>query len=112
KFGISSSPFTTRSSADLFELAIRYVLPFEAGTKNNRGEGNGFQDAVILASILDHMKANSTLSGGFVTFDSVLSKVRIDEFMPDHPGLILKVFTFHEAYNLLFAAFKNTHIKK
>jgi len=112
RFDIALTPFTNLSIPVLFDLAVRLIPPFQAGTRNNRGEGKGFQDAVILASVLDHLQANPSLSGILVTNDGDFPKVRIDQFMPKRADLPFEVLTFDEAYNKLYSAFHDVHVLK
>ena len=55
RFEIEVVPYTRRSAEEFFGYATRYVLPFEKDE-----EGKGFQDAVILVSILDHLRRRPT----------------------------------------------------
>ena len=112
QFGVSLTPYTNLPLPVLFDLAVRYILPFQAGTKNNRGEGKGFQDALILASILDHLHANPSVSGILVTNDGDFPKVRLDQFMPEKAHLPFEVLTFEEAFSKLYSAFHDEHILK
>ena len=49
---------TTRPLSEFFEMAIQNVPPF---VPDKGKKGKGFQDAVVLASVLEHLKANSSL---------------------------------------------------
>ncbi len=49
-YGIAVVPYSDRDAEFFFQRATRYVMPFE-----KEGEGKGFQDAVILQSVLDHL---------------------------------------------------------
>jgi hypothetical protein len=110
RFGISITPFTTRPTTELFDLAVRYVLPFEQGTKNNRGEGKGFQDAVILESILEHVNSHG-LSGAFVTNDKIFFDVQLEKFIPAFAGVELQILSWEKASEMLFSNYWNEHIK-
>jgi hypothetical protein len=108
-YGILISPFTTRPLSDLFSSSIRYVLPFVA-EKNKKGKG--FQDAVILSSVIEHLNSNPGFSGVLVTDDEVLSKVNISEFTPGYPKAKLKTITFEHAFPVLYDNYWDEQIKK
>lgn len=108
-FNILGCPITSRSLAEFFDLATRYVLPFEYDRKK---KGKGFQDAVILSSVLEHLKADTKIAGVFVTEDDVFSKVDISEFMPACTRVNFKVLTFEEVFKVLYDSYWDEHIKK
>lgn len=61
-----------RSTKEFFEMAIWCVSPFKC-PERGKGEGRGFQDAVILLAAIDHL-AQSTLdekTAAFVSRDGV-----------------------------------------
>jgi hypothetical protein len=93
-FGILPIPITTRPLSEFFDMAIRYGMPF---VSDRSKKGKGFQDAVVLASVLEHLKANPQLSGLLVTDDEVFSKVDVAKFMPSCAGVRLKVLPFELA---------------
>jgi hypothetical protein len=109
RFNILGCPMTTRPLTEFFDLATRYVLPFEYDKKK---KGKGFQDAVILSSVLEHLKANTRIAGVFVTGDDVFSKVDIGEFMPSCTEVNLKVLTLEETDKALYDSYWDEHIKK
>lgn len=112
-FGILSCPITSRPLRELFDLATRYVMPFEESRKGKgRGEGQGFQDAVILSSILEHVKQNPSISGALVSGDSGFSKVEIAEFMPSCADTKCLVSTLEEIVKKLFDTYLDEHIKR
>jgi hypothetical protein len=61
-FGIERVPFSSRSLKDLFQQAILHTPPFSE-------RGTGFQDAVILQSIIEHLSGVSE-SAALVTSDN------------------------------------------
>src|SRR5207302_8932981 len=63
-YGIERVPYTTSTIEEVFGSATKYLLPFAP-----KAEGRGFQDAVILLSILDHLGPSSSGTGLFVTED-------------------------------------------
>lgn len=84
RFQVGTIPFGTRSLPEMFELATRYVLPFKSG-----GQGAGFQDAVILQSVMEHLNLVSGSKGIFITNDVTLKKTSLRDFFPgfDRSGL-------------------------
>jgi len=69
KYAIAISPFTTRSVEDIFELATKYVTPFEHDKK-----GKGFQDTVISMSILEHLNTQPNVKAVFITKDEAFKR--------------------------------------
>ncbi len=67
---ITSLPFTSRSAKEIFELAIKREFTFEEKGDNVVG----FQDAVILLSVIDHALGDNVPSA-FVSKDSVFRRI-------------------------------------
>lgn len=105
--GISTSPMTSRGLSEFFDLAIQYSMPFLSGSGK---KGKGFQDAVILASVLEHLRENPHLSGLLVTNDSVFSQIVPAKFMPACSSVRIKVLSFSEASDLLFDGYWDLHV--
>lgn len=112
-FRIAAIPFSSHKVSGLFELAIRYRLPFESkeGKGDGRGEGKGFQDAVILAAVLEHLVDNPKIKGVLVTADGVFSKVDFDDFGDNYSRLSLKIMTLDELWKLLYGKYWEENIK-
>jgi hypothetical protein len=72
-------------------------MPFE-----KEGEGKGFQDAVILQSVLEHLQANPELRGVLLTKDGGMKQSRIREFLPDFDTTRLRIIALDEAWDNLF----------
>lgn len=109
RFTILKSPMTTRPLSEFFDLAVRYEPPF---VSDKSKKGKGFQDAVVLASVLEHLKANPQLTGLLVTDDEVFSKVDVARFMPSCAGMRLRVLPFEEAFKVLYNSFYDLHVKQ
>jgi hypothetical protein len=109
---IQAIPLASRNVDAFFRLAIRYVLPFEEGSSNKPGEGRGFQDAVILSSVLEHLRSNPQLSGVFVTRDSVFSKISFAEFMPEFENPPLLIKDLDEVSELLLDKYVDENVMK
>jgi len=75
-YDIVVPPFTKLSAEELFKLATKYVMPFEYDKK-----GMGFQDAVILASILEHLSTQPDLKAVFITKDGAFGKSSYKDFV-------------------------------
>ncbi len=106
RFTIRTSPFTMRSSQEFFNRAIRYILPFES-----KGEGKGFQDAVILASVLDDLIAHPDRSAVLVSADEVFSKTDLSAFLPGCPSTRLKFLTLDEIWEILWEKYWDENVK-
>ena len=63
--------FTNRSAREIFELATRRDFTFE---EKGGGAVVGFQDAVILLSVIDHLLVNN-VSAAFVSKDPVFQRI-------------------------------------
>ncbi len=107
KFQIRSSPFTNLSAKDMFRAASRYVLPFELGQ-----EGKGFQDAVILSSILQHLNSNNDLNGIFVTDDQIFAKVRLADLEGGFADARLRILDLDSAFDLLWEPYWDETVRK
>jgi len=113
RFKIAHCPMTTRPLVDLFDLATRYVMPFEESKQGRgRGEGKGFQDAVILSSILEHLKTSPKISGALVSTDGSFLKVDLAQFMPSCGGIACRVITLEEAVDRLSDQYLDEQITK
>jgi hypothetical protein len=108
-FGILTIPMTTRPLSEFFDMAIRYETPF---VSDKSKKGKGFQDAVVLASVLEHLIANPQLSGLLVTDDEVFSKVDVARFMPSCAEVRLKVLSFEQTFTALYDSFWDQHVKR
>jgi hypothetical protein len=99
KYAISISPFTKRGVEDIFELATKYVLPFE-----HDREGKGFQDAVILASILEHLSAHTDPSSKavFITKDEAFKKSNFKDFIDGFDSNRLRIVDLDAVWEELF----------
>lgn len=60
KWAIETVPLTSRSLDEVFRMSVRRDPPF-------REEGKGFQDAVILLSVIDHLRDASGQVGAFIS---------------------------------------------
>jgi PIN domain len=74
RFRIDTIPYSIQSAEFFFRHATKYVLPFEKD-----GEGKGFQDAVIVQSVLEHLHSRSGLKAILLTKDGGISS-RIRHF--------------------------------
>ena len=57
KYRVERVPLTSQTLRDFFELAIRHTAPFA-------NKGSGFQDSVILHSVLEHFMPLNISNGG------------------------------------------------
>jgi hypothetical protein len=96
RFGIGIIPYTSRAADFFFQCATKYVMPFEKD-----GEGKGFQDAVILQSVLEHLHSNGGLNGVFITNDKGMQQARICEFLPDFDASRLRFTNLDDVWNPL-----------
>jgi hypothetical protein len=72
-------------------------MPFE-----KESEGKGFQDAVILQSVLEHLHSCGGLRGVLITKDGGMRQSRIREFLPEFDSSRLRFTTLDDAWNDLF----------
>ena len=100
-------PFTKASAEEMFNLAVRYIHPFEL-----EQQGKGFQDAVIFSSVLQHLKANPDLIGILVTADDVFHKTKPAEFEAEIPDARLRVCDLDRAYELLWSPYWDETVTK
>jgi hypothetical protein len=105
-FKIRTPPFTPRYGAEFFDTAIRYILPFET-----KGEGKGFQDAVILASVLDDLSSHPDRLGVLVSADEVFSKTDLNGFVPGCPSARLKFLTLDKLWEILWDRYWDENVK-
>jgi hypothetical protein len=96
EYGIGQTPFTKRTVEDLFGFATKYLLPFA-----HNAEGKGFQDVVILLSILDHLNASPGANAVFVTDDNDFAGIDIASFMPDFDSRRLRVINLETSFDFL-----------
>lgn len=85
KLNLKSSPATTRPTAHFFDLAVRHHPPFGE-------QGRGFQDAVILFSVIDHLRAAEGVVAGLLTSDEMLGH-------PESLGLAREAGVVIEGFN-------------
>jgi hypothetical protein len=94
---IGAVPYPKRGVHFFFKRATNCVMPFEKDR-----EGKGFQDAVILQSVLDHLHSKSDLNGVLITMDGGMKQAQIREFLPKFDSSRLRFTTLDEAWNSLF----------
>jgi hypothetical protein len=94
---IGLTPYPIRTAEFFFQHATNYVMPFE-----KESEGKGFQDAVILQSVLEHLHSEGGLSGILITKDAGMRQSRIGEFLPEFDASRLRFTTLDDAWNNLF----------
>lgn len=107
KYQMQLCPFTKVSAKEMFNLAVRHILPFEL-----EQEGKGFQDAVILSSVVQHLKVHPELNGMLVTADGVVSKVKLADFDAEIPDARLRVCDLDRAYELLWSPYWDETVTK
>jgi len=96
KYRITRIPFTARTVEEVFGFATKYLLPFA-----HRAEGKGFQDAVILLSVLDHLNSSPEANAIFVTADGDFAGIRFDSFMPSFDPKRLRVLDLEMTFDFL-----------
>jgi len=96
-FQVGIVPFGKRSLPEMFGLATRYVLPFKGG-----GQGAGFQDAVILQSVIEHLDSIEVSKGIFITNDTTLRKTSLREFYPAIESSRLEFMELDAVWERLF----------
>ena len=99
--GIGVVPYPSCTVEFFFQRATNYAMPFE-----KEKEGKGFQDAVILQSILEHLHSDSELKGVLITRDGGMTQARIADFLPALGASRFRFATLDEAWNNLI----NYHI--
>ena len=107
RYGLSASPFTKRSIDHVFRLATKYVMPFE-----HDKEGKGFQDAVILLSILEHLSAEPKLKGVFVTKDGSFRKCSYKDLVSGFEQNRLRIADFDAVRDELFRPYFDQTVLK
>jgi len=101
-FQVGVAPFCQRSLSDMFGLAARYVLPFKSG-----GQGSGFQDAVILQSVIEHLDSIPGSKGIFITSDATLKKTSFRDFYPGFDSSKLEFMELDAVWDRLFRSHFN-----
>ncbi len=96
EYGIQRTPFTKRTVEEIFGFATKYLLPFA-----HNAEGKGFQDAVILLSILDHLNLSPGANAVFVTADTDFGGIDCASFVPDFVSHKLRVISFETSFEFL-----------
>jgi len=102
---IESSPVSTRPIGDLFTMAIRREPPFE----QSEDGVVGFQDAVILFSVIDHLISTGKPPSAFVSSDKVFGKCRT---LIDANDLDLQIFDGLKEILIRFMAEVNQQVKE
>lgn len=107
RFRIQIVDFTKRSTMEMFAHATRYTRPFAP-----KGEGKGFQDAVILASVLDHLEAIAPSKAVLITKDGDFVNANYQAFVPTFEPERLRVIDLTTAFEELFHPyFDETRVK-
>lgn len=76
EYAIIRVPFTKRTTEEVFGFATKYILPFVLDAK-----GKGFQDVVILLSILDHLNGFPEAITIFISGDNDFNGVKFADFI-------------------------------
>jgi hypothetical protein len=97
EYGIQVVPYPARPAEFFFQRATKYVAPFE-----KEGEGKGFQDSVILLSVLEHLQANPQWNGIVLTKDGGMKQARILDFASDFDPARLRFTTLDDAWDNLY----------
>lgn len=107
-------PCTVRPSRDFFHLAVNYVRPFvEARNERGRsGAGRGFQDAVILSSVLEHAASNHFKHAAFITSDSGFENFEVQKFFPETAHIQLDVCSLDKVYSKMVAFWWNVDVEQ
>jgi hypothetical protein len=107
RLGIRILECTQRSTAEMFAHAASYRRPFASG-----GQGKGFQDAVILLSILDHLNTQPEWKGVLITNDAGFDGVEYQQFLPGFDGTRLRLSKLESIFDELFRPyFDETRVK-
>jgi hypothetical protein len=96
-YGITRTPFTNRTVEEVFGFGTKYFLPFAP-----KGEGKGFQDAVILLSILDHLAEFPNAKAVFISSDVDFKGVDFAHFIPRFDCKRLRVLELSKVFNELW----------
>ncbi len=86
EYAIIRVPFAKRTLEEVFGLATRYILPFASDAK-----GRGFQDTVILLSILDHLNEFHEAQTIFISEDNDFNGVKYADFIPGFEAKRLQI---------------------
>lgn len=97
QLGIRHVAFTTRSIQEVFGYATRYVRPFALD-----GEGKGFQDTVIMLSVLDHLRDQTGTRGVLVTEDDDFKSLSYEIFDSTFEPTRLRILNLKTAFDELF----------
>ena len=97
QLGIRRVEFPQRSAQELFRFATTYEKPFSVD-----GEGKGFQDVVILLSVLDHVRDHDDVRGVLVTDDGDFKNLNYSVFTPGFDVARLQILDLKTAFNRLF----------
>ena len=96
RFDIGVIPYSNRPIEFFFQRATNYVMPFE-----KEREGKGFQDAVIMQSVLEHLHSDGGLKGLLITKDGGMRQARTSDFLPGLDKSRLGYATLDEAWDNL-----------
>ncbi len=77
EYGLVQTPFTKRTANEVFEYATKYLSPFTP-----EGHGEGFQDMVILLSVLDHFSSTPDRRAVLISSDSDFKDINATNFLP------------------------------
>jgi hypothetical protein len=89
-------PYTQGTAESFFQRATKYIAPFAKDA-----EGKGFQDAVILQSVIEHLHADGDLRGILITKDAAIMKTDLGQNFPDFDASRLRFIPFDEAWEPL-----------
>jgi len=107
RFEIGVIPYSNCSIEFFFQRATNYIMPFE-----KEREGKGFQDAVIMQSVLEHLHSDGELRGLLITKDGGMRQARIADFLPGLDKSRLHYANLDEAWdNLIHYHIDQTVIK-
>lgn len=90
---ITIAPYPRCAPQFFFQLATNYIMPFAKD-----GEGKGFQDSVILRSVLDHLQSHDKLKGILITRDEGMTQADACQFLPNFDKSKLRFTTLQEAF--------------
>src|SRR5579872_1642499 len=97
RYGITRTPFTQRTVEEIFGFATKYLSPFA-----HNAEGKGFQDAVILLSILDDLNSCPAESTAvFVSADDDFSDIDFASFVPGFKADSLRIINLEACFDFL-----------
>jgi hypothetical protein len=107
RYHLTISPYTQCSIEEVFHHATKYVMPFEYDK-----EGKGFQDAVILLSILDDLDKTPDARAVLVTKDNGFKKSSCKDFVPSFDENRLRVADLDAVWGELFHPYFNQTVVK